>query len=114
MKPYDRIVRSLTKLIEDAKDAESNFNNILAKRGLAAAIERHGEWVQTSALAAQDATDMLGQLNGLTVEAHQAKMTELVNWYIGQIVRNRGDRPERLIQLAAHKLGYEALTNLLC
>lgn len=113
MKPRDRIITSLCKLIQDAKDAEINFEAKRAKRNLAAAIEVHGEWVQVSSLAAEHAADMLNQLDGLAGDEYAAKVGEFIEWFLRLIVTTRPDRPERLVELAAYKLGYKALTSLL-
>ncbi len=113
MKPRDRIIRSLNALVQDAKDAEINFNAKRAKRDLAAAIADHGEWVQVSSLASQHAIDMLEALDELRGDEYAAKVNELVKWFTVSIINNRPDRPQSLVELEAYKLGYKALTDLL-
>lgn len=113
MKPRTRIIASLTKLIQDAANTERAFDTKRAKRGsLADAIAMYGDEVRITSILSAHATDMLNQFNMLDDPAFEAKVNELVAWYVGEIVRNRADRPDRLIELAAHKRGYDALVNL--
>ena len=113
MKPRNRIIASLNKLIQDAKDAEANFDAKRAKHNLAAAIEQHGEWVQVSAIAAHHAAVMVEEIKEMNDTAFESRVKDYTEWFVSQIVLNRADRPSRLAELAAHQKGYEALTDYL-